>query len=89
MHTVNTHPPIQPCIKCARIWCVLVYSVCVCVCVCVCEAHPVQLDGVDPLVSVLGVLCSEVPHAVVHTDVQPALVKLVRLRREEKRAEGE
>lgn len=41
--------------------------------------YPVQLDGVDPLVPVLRVLSPEVPHAVVHTDVQPALVKLVRL----------
>lgn len=49
-------------------------------CVCVCATHPVQLDEVDPLVSVLGVLSSEVPHAVVHADVQPALVKLMGLK---------
>jgi len=41
--------------------------------------HPVQLHGADPLVPVLRVLGSEVPHAVVHADVQPALVKLMRL----------
>lgn len=42
--------------------------------------YPVQLNGVDPLLPVLWVLCSEVPHAVVHTYVHTALVKLVRLR---------
>lgn len=46
--------------------------------------HPVQLDGVDPLVPVLRVLSPEVPHTVVHTDVQPALVKLVRLQNKQK-----
>lgn len=48
--------------------------------------YPVQLDGVDPLVPVLGVLGAQVPHAVVHADVQPALVKLVGLRRERESA---
>lgn len=43
--------------------------------------YPVQLNGLDPLLSVLGVLCSQVPHAVVDADVQAALVKLVRLQR--------
>lgn len=42
--------------------------------------YPVQLNGVDPLLPVLRVLRSEVPHAVVHTYVHSALVKLVRLR---------
>lgn len=46
--------------------------------------YPVQLDGVDPLVPVLRVLSPEVPHTVVHTDVQPALVKLVRLQNKQK-----
>lgn len=41
--------------------------------------YPVQLDGVDPLVSVLGVLCSQVPHAVVYAYVQTALVEFMRL----------
>lgn len=45
-----------------------------------CMTYPVQLNGVDPLVSVLWVLCSHVPHAVVHADVQPALVELMRLK---------
>lgn len=48
--------------------------------------YPVQLDGLDPLLSVFGVLCSQVPHAVVHTDVQPALVKLVGLKLENERS---
>lgn len=46
-----------------------------------CTTYPVQLDGVDPLLPVLRVLGSEVPHAVVHADVQTALVKLVRLKK--------
>lgn len=50
--------------------------------------HPVQLDGVDPLQPVLGVLCSQVPNAVVHTDVQPAFVKLVRLKENKHRTTG-
>lgn len=41
--------------------------------------YPVQLNGVNPLVSVFWVLCSQVPDAVIHTYVQPALIKLVRL----------
>lgn len=43
--------------------------------------YPVQLNGLDPLLSVFGVLGSQVPHAVVYTYVQPALVKLVGLQR--------
>lgn len=38
-----------------------------------------QVNGLDPLLSVLGVLCSQVPHTVVYTYVQAALVKLVGL----------
>lgn len=41
-----------------------------------------QLYGLDPLLPVLRVLCSEVPNAVIHADVKTALVKLVRLRKE-------
>lgn len=41
--------------------------------------HPVQFNGVDPLLSVIWVLRSEIPHTVVYTDVHSALVKLVRL----------
>lgn len=41
--------------------------------------HPVQFNGVDPLLSVIWVLRSEVPHTVVYADVHSALVKLVRL----------
>lgn len=47
----------------------------------VCSTYPVKLNGVDPLLPVLWVLCSEVPHAVVYTYVQTALVKLVRLKK--------
>lgn len=31
--------------------------------------YSVDLNGVDPLVSVFGVLCSQVPHAVINADV--------------------
>lgn len=48
-----------------------------------CMTYSVQLNGVDPLLPVLWVLCSEVPHAVVYAYVQTALVKLVRLKNEE------
>lgn len=41
--------------------------------------YPVQLNGVNPLLSVLWILCSEVPHAVIYTYVQSALIKLMRL----------
>lgn len=52
-------------------------------------AYPVDLDGVDPLVSVFRVLRSQVPHTVVNTDVQPALVELVRLKNTQtKKREG-
>lgn len=60
-------------------WSVDIWLLC-CVCVGVCVPYPVQLNGVNPLVSVLWVLCSEVPHAVVHTNVQSALIKLMRLK---------
>lgn len=43
------------------------------------KTHPVQFDGVDPLLSVIWVLRSEIPHTVVYADVHSALVKLVRL----------
>lgn len=49
------------------------------------EAYPVQLDGVDPPLSALWVLRSEVPHAVVHAYVQSALVELVGLRERSER----
>lgn len=48
-----------------------------------------QLNGLDPLLSVLGVLRSQVPHAVVYTYVQPALVKLVGLSKKREREERE
>lgn len=38
-----------------------------------------KLYGLDPLESVLWVFSSQVPNAVVHTDVKSALVKLMRL----------
>lgn len=41
--------------------------------------YPVQLNGVDPLLSVIWVLRSEIPHAVIYADVHAAFVKLVRL----------
>lgn len=47
--------------------------------------HPVQLDGIDPLVAMFWVLSPEIPHAIIDTDVQTALVKLVRLRRKRER----
>lgn len=46
----------------------------------VCMTYPVQFNGVNPLVSVLWVLCSQVPHTVIYTNVQPALIKLMRLK---------
>jgi len=48
------------------------------------STHLVQLDGLDPLESVLGLFSSEVPNAVVHTDVKTTLVELMRLKREER-----
>lgn len=45
----------------------------------VCTTYPVQLNGIDPLLPVLGVLCSEVPHAVIDAYIQTTLIKLVRL----------
>lgn len=47
--------------------------------------HPVQLDGIDPLVAMFWVLSPEIPHAIIDTDVQTALVKLVRLQRKRER----
>lgn len=45
------------------------------------KTYPVQFNRFNPLVSVLGVLSSEVPHTVVYTHIQPALVKFMRLKK--------
>ena len=52
------------------------------------STHLVQLYRLNPLESVLGIFCSEVPNTVVHTDVKTTLVKLMRLQRERERGEG-
>lgn len=45
------------------------------------KTYPVQFNRFNPLVSVLGVLSSEVPHTVVYTHIQPALIKFMRLKK--------
>lgn len=42
-----------------------------------------QLYGLYPLQSLLRVLCSEIPNAVIHTDVKTTLIKLMRLWKQE------
>lgn len=51
-----------------------------CVFTALCMTYSVKLNRVNPLCSALWVLCSQVPHTVVHTDVQAALIKLMNLR---------
>lgn len=45
------------------------------------QTYPVQFNRFNPLVSVLGVLSSEVPNTVVYTYIQPALVKFMSLKK--------
>lgn len=45
------------------------------------STYLVQLYGLDPLESVFRIFSSEVPNAVVDTDVETALIKFVRLQR--------
>ena len=43
------------------------------------SSHLVQLNGIDPVQSVVGVLCPEIPDTVIHADVKTTLIKFVRL----------